>query len=433
MAVSNEVFIDIEKAISKKLRQGWRGKVEAVLRDVDAHLRKGNFSEAHRVLDNLDLSDLVDKAEGYIRTMFKASFLFGVSGVADPKDSQTDNDEVEETINKVVSQLRGMVRAAVEDSVREIGHAMIAEEELEQNAIKAEGSVRVRKASVDMSKVQAFNRKMRTEGDARVAAIAGLQNSRMASWGFTVEATIRGVSTYEVNEVMDSITCPVCREMHGKTFEVEHAKQKLERQLNVDDPAELKEMAPWPKQSKDALEELKSLSKQELQDRGLDTPPYHPGCRGVLRFKASSTRVEDQEITLTEVLPKEGASATVALAALSKMATVGPDGKPDEDGRNIKLPFTVATTKTKEQIEAVREKAMTGETTVRNVKLSRITVLDPAVDQGRVKDVIENGSSKTSLVVQRNGRFYVLDGLEVLMAAQMAGSETVPVNVYKPK
>ena len=71
--------------------------------------------------------------------------------------------------------------------------------------------------------------------------------------------------------------------MHGRVFEVERAHQRLEDVLAIEDPAELRNVAPWPRQSREGLAELDALTHREIQDRGWDSPPYHPLCRGLLR------------------------------------------------------------------------------------------------------------------------------------------------------
>ena len=57
----------------------------------------------------------------------------------------------------------------------------------------------------------------------KVAADLGAQltTSRLVSLGFLSEAQKLGVSKYQVDEVLDDRTCPVCEYMNGKTFDVD--------------------------------------------------------------------------------------------------------------------------------------------------------------------------------------------------------------------
>jgi hypothetical protein len=111
---------------------------------------------------------------------------------------------------------------------------------------------------------------------------ASLTTSRLVSLGFLSEAHKAGVSKYQVDEVLDDRTCPVCEYMNGKTFSVEDQFSRIVQQLSAADPQALKDLAPWPGQSKDDLQELYAQSPEELQGNGLGGPPYHAGCRGML-------------------------------------------------------------------------------------------------------------------------------------------------------
>ena len=82
--------------------------------------------------------------------------------------------------------------------------------------------------------------------------------------------------------------------MHGKTFEVAHEYFRLLTVLGTQDPQELKSAAPWPRQDKTGLKALYSMSAPEMQNAGYGSPPYHPGCRGVLVLAGSV----DEEVPL---------------------------------------------------------------------------------------------------------------------------------------
>jgi hypothetical protein len=111
---------------------------------------------------------------------------------------------------------------------------------------------------------------------------AQLTTSRLVSLGFLSEAQKAGHSQYQVDEVLDDRTCPVCEYMNGKTFDVDAQFSRVVQQLSTSDPQDLKDLAPWPGQGEDDLQELYAQSAEELQAAGLGGPPYHPGCRGML-------------------------------------------------------------------------------------------------------------------------------------------------------
>jgi hypothetical protein len=70
--------------------------------------------------------------------------------------------------------------------------------------------------------------------------------------------------------------------MNGKTFDVDAQFGRIVQQLSAADPQALKDLAPWPGQGADDLQELYGQSAEELQANGLGGPPYHPDCRGML-------------------------------------------------------------------------------------------------------------------------------------------------------
>lgn len=140
----------------------------------------------------------------------------------------------------------------------------------------------VQKAVRKKSLADRLNDAVMTDGTLAIDIGANLTTSRLVSFGFLAEAKERGITTYQVNEVLDDRTCPVCQYMHGKTFEVAQEYTRVLQALTTQDPKELQSIAPWPRQSKAGLSALNALSASELQTHGYGSPPYHPGCRGVL-------------------------------------------------------------------------------------------------------------------------------------------------------
>lgn len=111
---------------------------------------------------------------------------------------------------------------------------------------------------------------------------ANLTTSRLVTLGYLAEAKDRGVTEYQIDEVLDNATCPICRYMHGKTFKVESEYSRVLQALMTQDPKQLKDIAPWPKQSKAGLKSFREKSLEQIQADGQGAPPFHPGCRGQL-------------------------------------------------------------------------------------------------------------------------------------------------------
>lgn len=89
------------------------------------------------------------------------------------------------------------------------------------------------------------------------------------------------VSEYEVRGITDRLQCGYCREMQGKRFKVESAVKHIE-QFTVSDPAYVPIDSPFVNSVFKNPEEIKGLSGEELQARGIHLTPFHANCRDTL-------------------------------------------------------------------------------------------------------------------------------------------------------
>ena len=121
-------------------------------------------------------------------------------------------------------------------------------------------------------------------GEGQLQLIASLNSSRLATWGFTAEASMRGIKRYRLTAILDGRTSEFCRDIDGRIFDVEDARTKVVEALNVQDPNDLKTVQPWPKQTLAALAEFKAMSNDDLVGLGFHIPPYHPRCRTICRL-----------------------------------------------------------------------------------------------------------------------------------------------------
>lgn len=144
-----------------------------------------------------------------------------------------------------------------------------------------------RLAKAELSLAEKLNNVVLGKGGKIIDIGANLTTSRLVSLGFLAQAVDAGINTYQVNEVLDDRTCPVCRYMHGKTFRTENEYGRLLNVLGTSDPKELKGLAPWPLQSKTGLKQLYAMSAGDMQASGYGSPPYHPGCRGMLALQGT--------------------------------------------------------------------------------------------------------------------------------------------------
>jgi hypothetical protein len=122
----------------------------------------------------------------------------------------------------------------------------------------------VLKASKKAPAVLPFVSFVNAQGRAFFNMASSLHTSRLSAYGYTAEARYLGVTHYQIDEQLDGRTCPVCNHMNGKVFAVSDARNLLDIVVRTQDPTELSNLQPWPKQSKQAMEEFTSLSDEKL-------------------------------------------------------------------------------------------------------------------------------------------------------------------------
>jgi len=86
-----------------------------------------------------------------------------------------------------------------------------------------------------------------------------------------------GIQQFEVVEIIDSKTCDYCRHMNGMILEVQTAVENLQRL--VDQPVQnISEITPFATTIR--INEFQNMDASQLQASGINTPSYHPHCRG---------------------------------------------------------------------------------------------------------------------------------------------------------
>lgn len=168
--------------------------------------------------------------------------------------------------------------------------------------------IRLKKA--ELSLADRLNEAVLGTGKMVVDVGANLTTTRLVTFGFLAEAQERQLTTYQINEELDDRTCPVCEYMHGKTFQVASEYSRVLSALATQDPRELKSSAPWPKQTKAGLQALNGMTEAELQAAGYGSPPFHPGCRGILAKVGTVEetiplgKMKIPSVTVAQVRPK---------------------------------------------------------------------------------------------------------------------------------
>ena len=275
MAVRLNSFLVLEDSLASHVLSRWKRETAPAVRGIVARLADKDINGALELVDELDVSPTPRMAE----TIGMSAILFGASQFVAPKRSIfADLGSPPLILDSALNQFNLMLSVNVTEKVKGAARRVIAASELQDKqraqAVKAGPGELARE----------IGQKVGGTGAREILIASSLYNSRLASWGFTVQAEAVGAIAYKVSEQIGSPNiCPVCTRMHGKIFKVAPARAKLEQWVSQDDPESLKNIATWPRQDQSSVEALGQMSPEDLQGAGWDTPPYHPQCRGVLR------------------------------------------------------------------------------------------------------------------------------------------------------
>jgi len=131
---------------------------------------------------------------------------------------------------------------------------------------------------------KAFSRELKGVSKANINNIVDTSVSRLRNWGHIRQLSEHNMKVAEVSEIIDKVTCPICREMDGKTFRVGVADSKI-RELSGLSAEEYQQQvydgAPgsW---KEDPVQYAKDHSVEEFIADNMVGPPWHSYCRGRL-------------------------------------------------------------------------------------------------------------------------------------------------------
>lgn len=86
------------------------------------------------------------------------------------------------------------------------------------------------------------------------------------------------VEEFEIRGINDRLQCPYCRRMQGRRFKVSTAFDRVDQNVRSS-PEFVGVDSPFITSVYKNPEDLDDLSDLELQQNGIDLPPYHPHCR----------------------------------------------------------------------------------------------------------------------------------------------------------
>lgn len=262
-------FIAIEDTFTNHIRLGWHDLNRGIADEVQALVDAGKYDDAHAKVDTIHMNQSLDGVSVQMETLGITSLLFGAQNykgrVKDTSVYQTATT-IPVQVQQVLQQLQLSLAHDGAETIREAGHNMLRA--LEVTTVKKSDGMAAAILNNSANEVAKLS--------------ANLTTSRIATFGFLTEAMIDGATTYQVNEVLDQKTCPICQYMHGKTFDIQYEYARTVVAMSTQDPQELRYIAPWPSQSKEGLRAINRLNEPDMQQRGFGSPPYHPFCRGFL-------------------------------------------------------------------------------------------------------------------------------------------------------
>ena len=287
-----ESLIVLEEALARKVGQVWGTYAKKMVKKILAAIEDNDEAEAYRLVKLISSDDVADEVEGYAEYIFTNALVLGASRWAvSPSDTIYANGDLPPVLDTAVEGFLNGIKAAAETVRKRAAKVVQAHFEKAKELVvaKAVGAlctnpdhhhkgdvVRVFKVS-DLAK--AMTQAVDGTGKAMFNAQANLTTSRLISYGGFSQAEAAGHTLYQITAVLDTLTCPVCRTMHGRTFETKNAQAHMEQVLSLTDPAALTQAAPWPKQDAASVTALGKMTRDDMQNAGFEAPPYHPHCR----------------------------------------------------------------------------------------------------------------------------------------------------------
>ncbi len=269
MTVENEAFIDIEMALHRRIKSDWNKHWLELQKEITKLAMSGDWEAAHRLTNSINFEPIVSKHEQLARTMAEAALFLGASRFGSPRQSSFFGNPDENLINIAVEQWKTVMVKNANQALRLQAQIILGDMERaqsERDLIKAPAN--------PLSAVG-------IQGEQFSGIAASLMISRASTAGFFAEAAARGVQVYRVSEVLDSVTCPICRIMHGQEFPIAAGVAQSMSVMQSTDPDSLRQISPWPSQSAASVKKVSLMSQGNLIGAGLNLPPYHPWCRGI--------------------------------------------------------------------------------------------------------------------------------------------------------
>ena len=315
MDTFHESYAGLDKALVKSYLAAWDAYWDDYGARVTDAVEAREWEIAARLVDDIDISEVVLDQEEFAQTMLLTGMLLGASQAA-PKTWEYNilAQPPWLMLEYALDQLSVVLDRNGLEWIKKQGHLEL---ERTREAVEAESPPEDLILKADGSRVMIDHRtriKVQAAGRTFFALGPSMQLSRMTSLGSLLEAASRGITKYRVQAVLDERTSDICRALNGREFEVEQGLATM-ISLLAGDPDSAKELSPWPDAATTKL--VPGMSSGDLALGGLGLPPYHPYCR-------TTVLVVSQTVDLDAGLATTGAHLLATLNAVHEMDTVYP-------------------------------------------------------------------------------------------------------------
>ena len=426
MAAQNDARLALDRKVSKVLRDAWDDIRRARTERIASMLDDRRFADALQEIDKFDLSKAVAGHSRLIKTVADASFILGAS--------QLGNDLVSTELSPVPAPIRNASKffaqsleistVRFKERLRNIVEQARDEHDREQD--------RLYKAFSFDTVDQILDSATQKTGFAGIDIAGSLMNSRMANYGFTVEADLREIQFYQIRAILDSRTGDLDRLMNGRVFPVEVARRSTEQQFSASSAEELAQIAPFPSQKAVDIARYRNMTGAEMFGAGLHLPPYHPYCRCVIIPTNRTVELDDFPIEAPDNLG--GPFDThVGLTRLERLSRRRKDGTASDSGN-----FVLSAFKFVDDVTATNANALLTDLAVfvdevgvlDSLRFATAKSLSKVAARAEIKRhlLAKNADElPTPVVALIDGQLVILTGHEVLMAAYLSEMTDYPV------
>ena len=249
-------------------------------------MSKKDWAAASRSVASINFGPAIQGLRNRLEFLALNGAIFGASQFVPEKEGRetylVQDREIPPWIHTQVHQTLAALDGAQNDTFRRRLQDLLSEAELDDpsSPFRSTDSIQLFKGPFDLA--DALTRAVDSGVKLQSSISANLMTSRMAAIGALSQANKLQITKYQWNAELDRKTCPFCRGMHGKIFQVVPTLNRLMSIVMSQDPETARRLSPWAGSSKPTLKRLAGLSETKLQEEGFAQPPAHPRCRCIL-------------------------------------------------------------------------------------------------------------------------------------------------------